>query len=467
MSSEWREVALIDVTQKIGSGATPKGGKEAYKEEGISLIRSQNVHDFKFSINGLAFIDEEQAYKLKNVIVEENDVLVNITGDSVARVCSAPKEFVPARVNQHVAIIRPDTAVLNWAFLKYFLLSPYQKAYLLTLSSSGATRNALTKSMLENLKINLPPLAEQKAIAGILGKLDDKIELNRQMNQTLEQIAQALFQSWFVDFDPVIDNALAQSGEIPEALAIKAEKRKAVLASSTNTSLPQELKALFPNSFTYNETLGKYIPEGWEVKSLYDSAEFVNGASFKSQFFTEKGEGYPIIKIAELKNGVSDQTKYTSQQMADKYFITEGDLLYSWSGSPDTSLNAFRWSGEDGWLNQHVFNVITSDACHKTYIYNLLTELKPMLIAIAKDKQTTGLGHVTVKDMKRMFIARPSENFNQIIEKSLLSLFEKSFAIQLQNKTLTQLRDVLLPQLISGKLSVPEAMLEVEKVVEG
>ena len=203
MSRGWKVYNLIDITSKIGSGATPKGGKEEYKDEGISLIRSQNVLDYTFTDDGLAFIDEEQAEKLKNVIIEENDVLINITGDSVARVCSVPKEYIPARVNQHVAILRANPELLDWAFLKYFLLTPFQKKQLLNLASSGATRNALTKSMLENFEINLPPLEEQKAIAHILGKLDDKIELNRQMNQTLEDMAQALFQSWFVDFDPV------------------------------------------------------------------------------------------------------------------------------------------------------------------------------------------------------------------------------------------------------------------------
>src|SRR5258706_16338327 len=104
--SERKEYKLKDITSKIGSGATPKGGGNNYKAKGISLIRSQNVLDFKFSYDGLAFIDDEQADDLKNVIVKEDDVLLNITGDSVARVCKVPKEILPARVNQHVVIIR-------------------------------------------------------------------------------------------------------------------------------------------------------------------------------------------------------------------------------------------------------------------------------------------------------------------------------------------------------------------------
>ena len=111
--SEWKEYKLKDLTTKIGSGATPTGGGNAYKLEGISLIRSQNVLDFRFSYDGLALIDNEQAYSLKNVIVTRNDVLLNITGDSVARVCKVPIEVLPARVNQHVAIIRADETKTN------------------------------------------------------------------------------------------------------------------------------------------------------------------------------------------------------------------------------------------------------------------------------------------------------------------------------------------------------------------
>jgi type I restriction enzyme S subunit len=108
MTQSWKLDILSNVCTKIGSGATPRGGKESYKKEGISLIRSQNILDFIFSNDGLAFIDESQAEKLDNVTIEARDVLLNITGDSVARVCQVPNEYIPARVNQHVAIVRAN-----------------------------------------------------------------------------------------------------------------------------------------------------------------------------------------------------------------------------------------------------------------------------------------------------------------------------------------------------------------------
>lgn len=183
MGGELQSLQLGTVCSKIGSGATPRGGKEAYRGGATSLIRSQNIYNDRFVHDGLAFIDDDQADELRNVVVEDGDVLLNITGDSVARCCQVDPAVLPARVNQHVAIIRPKTEILDPRFLRYSLVSPTMQARLLALASAGATRNALTKGMLEALDIAAPLLPEQRAIAHILGTLDDKIELNRRRNQ--------------------------------------------------------------------------------------------------------------------------------------------------------------------------------------------------------------------------------------------------------------------------------------------
>ncbi|HPT48537.1 MAG TPA: restriction endonuclease subunit S [Candidatus Rifleibacterium sp.] len=189
---------LGEIASKIGSGATPKGGSNSYKADGISLIRSQNVLDFKFSIEGLAYIDDEQADELKNVTVEENDILLNITGDSVARCCIVPRETLPARVNQHVAIIRVNYQKAHYRFIFYLLQE--MKAELLMQAEIGATRNALTKGMLESLPISIPSsLAVQKKIADVLTSLDDKIDLLHRQNKTLEAMGETLFRQWFVE----------------------------------------------------------------------------------------------------------------------------------------------------------------------------------------------------------------------------------------------------------------------------
>lgn len=153
----WGVRTLKDITTKIGSGATPKGGKESYRTSGIGLIRSQNVYDYKFDYGGLAFIDEVQATQLNNVTLEKGDVLLNITGASVARCCLLPSNLLPARVNQHVAIIRANRDLAQPSFVHDAMNEPRNKQRLLAIAYGGATREALTKEALENFTIPFAP----------------------------------------------------------------------------------------------------------------------------------------------------------------------------------------------------------------------------------------------------------------------------------------------------------------------
>lgn len=157
----WEQKSLGEITTKIGSGATPKGGKEAYQEEGITLIRSMNVHNGQFEYKDLAHISDEQASKLDNVTIEEDDVLLNITGASVARSCVVPNEILPARVNQHVCIIRCKDCIIP-EFLNKLLIDDNYQDLLWSIAGSGATRESITKQQVENLQIILPMLEIQK-----------------------------------------------------------------------------------------------------------------------------------------------------------------------------------------------------------------------------------------------------------------------------------------------------------------
>lgn len=195
MTSEWPVVKIGDICDKIGSGATPKGGKDSYCAEGISLIRSQNVLDFSFSDDGLAYINDEQARKLSNVEVKSGDVLLNITGDSVARVCIVEESYLPARVNQYVAIVRGNAKKVISSYLLYFL--QMEKPHLLQLASAGATRNALTKGMIEQLELALPPLDVQRRMVAILDALQQKIHTNNKINDNLYDLLQTVYQLQF------------------------------------------------------------------------------------------------------------------------------------------------------------------------------------------------------------------------------------------------------------------------------
>ena len=256
---------LGEVCTKIGSGATPRGGKKTYLQEGpFALIRSQNVYNDGFHREGLALISDEQADDLRNVEVLQEDVLLNITGDSVARVCQVDPAILPARVNQHVAIVRPDPTKLDARFLRYYLASPHVQSMLLSWADSGSTRKALTKQMIEFFEVSAPvDVSEQRAIAHILGTLDDKIELNRRMNETLEEMARALFKSWFVDFDPV-----------------RAKMGGRWRRGQSLPGMPADLYDLFPDRLVDSE-LGE-IPAGWEVGVLDDVIELLSGGTPKT-----------------------------------------------------------------------------------------------------------------------------------------------------------------------------------------
>lgn len=169
----WKKVSCKEIISKIGSGSTPLGGNKNYKSKGISFIRSLNVHNNKFINDGLVFIDEKQSEKLKNVNVEKDDILFNITGASVARSCIVPLNILPARVNQHVSIIRCNKEIIKPIFLCSQLTNIQYQSFLLKIAkNNGATREALTKEQLENLNIILPPIELQNKFADFVKQVD-------------------------------------------------------------------------------------------------------------------------------------------------------------------------------------------------------------------------------------------------------------------------------------------------------
>jgi type I restriction enzyme S subunit len=198
----WAESSLQNITSKIGSGATPRGGKAAYKEHGMSLIRSMNVHDRRFKEKNLALIDDEQAGKLNNVTLEKDDVLLNITGASVARCCVVPDEYLPARVNQHVSIIRVDTDIISPRFMCFLLTSTYYKNILLEVGGSGATREAITKVQLQNFVIKYPDTVEKQEgfldeLTGIESKSLKLQNIYTKKIHALNELKQSILQKAF------------------------------------------------------------------------------------------------------------------------------------------------------------------------------------------------------------------------------------------------------------------------------
>lgn len=194
----WELARLKDIATKIGSGATPRGGRGSYKNKGISLIRSMNVHNGVFRYEQLAYLDEWQAKQLDNVTVEENDVLINITGASVARSCIVPRDVLPARVNQHVSIIRLKKEKAIPEYINNVLTSNTFQTYLLSISGAGgATREAITKSQLQNLVVPLPPLDLQNQFTEIVTKTEEQKALVQKAIDETQYLFDSLMSEYF------------------------------------------------------------------------------------------------------------------------------------------------------------------------------------------------------------------------------------------------------------------------------
>jgi type I restriction enzyme S subunit len=406
------------------SGGTPFKGNDAFWSGSIPWVsakdmKSFRLHDAEDHISPLALGNGGK-------LVPAGTILLLVRGMTLHNdvpICMVTREMA---FNQDIKALRPAKNV-DGAFLAYWLLA-HKPDLLASVDHAGHGTGRLVTDTLKGRAVSLPSLAEQKAIAAVLGSLDDKIELNQRMNATLEAIARALFQSWFVDFDPV----------------------RAKLYGRKPVGIDAGTAAVFPATFQ-DSTLGP-IPTGWDAVPLYDTAQWVNGAAFRSEDFCAAGTGLPVIKIGELKDGIGAQTKWCQRDAGADKIIDKGDLLYSWSGSPDTSLEAFLWSGGRGLLNQHIFKVISPTAAEKRFVYYLLQYLRPLLVETARNKQTTGLGHVTIADMKRLLVCMPSKAVLTAFDRNIAPIFDKAFTNTLESRTLAALRDTLLPQLLSGEV---------------
>ena len=414
----WAVRSLSELTSKIGSGATPRGGKDAYKSEGITLIRSQNILDLKFEPKGLAFIDEGQANQLSNVEIQEEDVLINITGDSVARVCKVPSSYLPARVNQHVAIIRADRVESDPRFLEYLLVARANKGDLLGLASAGATRNALTKGMLENFRRSVPCPAEQKAIAAVLGSLDDKIELLREQNETLEALAQTLFKRWFIDFN-----------------------------------FPDE------NGNPYKDSDGKMepsafgeIPESWEVGSISLFANHI-----KNSVSPDKSPEtlYLHYSIPSFDDGMEPVQERGLEIKSNKYEVVASSILVS-KLNPGTPRIWQVQDVEENSICSTEFQVVKPQKDYFSFVYGAL-------MSSPVRRELTGRAHGTSSSHQRVspadifevpFPVSCDRRLEATFSETSHGLLIKAGENRAQIQTLTKLRDTLLPKLMKGELRV-------------
>lgn len=345
--------------------------------------------------------------------------------------------FVPpglvCALGQNLVLLRASGEKVFPPFLRWLVRGTEWWEQIGTFLNVGAVFDSLKCADIPNFRLPIPPLSEQRDIARILGTLDNKIELNRRMNETLEAMARALFKSWFVDFDPV---------------RAKAEKRQPVGVNA-------ETAALFPSLFE-ESPLG-LIPKGWHVKPLDEVAHFLNGLAL--QKFPPIGkDDLPVIKIAELRKGITETSGRASSGIDAKYIIEDGDVLFSWSGS----LEVVIWCGGRGALNQHLFKVTSVDY-PKWFYFHWVKEHLPDFQAIAAGKATT-MGHIQRHHLKAALVAVPPANLLKALDKIMMPIMERVVSSNLESHMLAALRDALLPKLLSGEIRVRAAEREVEQV---
>ena len=461
MSVDWSFVRLKDYCTKIGSGSTPRGGANVYLDSGnVCLIRSQNIYNDGFSENGLVFISDSDAEKLNNVEIELNDVLINITGDSVARVCLAPKDKLPARVNQHVAIIRTVKNELDPKFVRYFLTDRNTQNHLLTLAGTGATRNALTKGMLEEFLVPKPDILIQKKISKILSDLDEKIHLNNQINQTLESIAQTIFKSWYIDFDPVRAKIAAKlEGADPEiaAMCVISGKSEAELKKMPEDDFAelQATAVLFPDELVESE-LGE-VPRGWEVTRFN---------KIILQYIDNRGktpptqiDGIPLLEVKHLPEGSLNPDLNTEKRVSLETFnnwfrahLQEDDLIISTVGTigrlciipADKKLT----------IAQNILGLrFEKDEVNPLFMYYQMDSCKFRNDVNAR-LVITVQASIKRKDLETIDLLKPDINIQNVFAEKI-----KPFVLSQQSDEslkLIDIRDTLLPKLLSGEVSVED-----------
>lgn len=423
----WEKVKLGDVCTKIGSGATPKGGATVYIDKGTTFIRSQNVYNLLFDYGGLVFINDEAARKLNGVTIEENDILLNITGDSVARTCLVPVELIPARVNQHVAIVRPKSEILNPFFLNYYLASPFMQSFMLGLAvGKGASRNAMTKDMIAGFEVPCPPMEIQQNIVDILKPYDSLIKNNQKQIKLLEEAAQRLYKEWFVDLRFPGHEDVAIVDGVPEG---------------------------WKRSFIA-EIVGYEIGGGWGEESLTEKCD-------KPAYVIRGTDLYGIThgNISEIPFRYHAANNLKSRKLID------GDIIFEVSGGSKTEGVARTVLIRDALLNFWGRSVMCASFCklvrvkdtrQAQLLFNTLQYMRASGKTTEYDKRSaSSIVNYRWKDfLENETILIPNDElllkYNAVAENMYRLILQKSIIIEKAKEA----RDRLLSKLMSGELGV-------------
>ena len=405
---EWKEYKISDIIDDISMG--PFGSnikRENYVDFGVPYLNGSNLSSYKLNEDSFYYVTEDKAKSLGRCVAKRGDIIVTHRG-TIGQISYIPYDSMydtyltgnsQFRVSFNNSLIRPDFLVY------YFHTRIGQHKLLSNASQVGVPALARPTSTFKELTISIPPLNVQNHIMDIILSIDNKIECNNRINENLEQQAQALFKSWFVDFDPFKDQPFVES------------------------------------------ELGM-IPQGCDVKSLSEIADYVNGLAMQ-KFRPEEGEvGLPVLKIKELGQGRLDEKSElcSPSLIGGKYIINDGDIIFSWSGT----LMVKVWCGGKCGLNQHLFVVLPKEL-PKWFVFQWTKYHLDNFIHIAQDKAVT-MGHIKRGELDKAKVIIPNMDALSKIDAIIAPIFDNIVSNEIESRRLAELRDALLPKLMSGEI---------------
>ncbi|HGF7510033.1 TPA: restriction endonuclease subunit S [Vibrio cholerae] len=468
-----QELVVLGIIEKPldgnHGGIHPKSSD--YVESGIPFVMASDLINGHVDTVNCKFISEEQAKTLRKGFAKEGDVLLShkATIGRTAIVGKLDTEFVV--LTPQVTYYRvKDRSKLNPQYLKYYFDSAAFQTLFEQWAGGGSTRLYLGITGQMKLPIELPDVNTQNLIVDVVNSFDQKITLNRQINQTLEQMAQTLFKSWFVDFDPVIDNALDAGNPIPDELQHRAEARNTVRESEGFKPLPDDVRQLFPDAFEESE-LG-WVPKGWDVKTCEEISTRIGmgpfGSNIKVSTFVDNG--IPVISGTHLKSVLLNDHSYNfiTEEHAQKLknsAVYRGDIVFTHAGNigqvaliPDESeYESYMISQRQFYLRPDPSQVKSSYIVH--YFHSHLGQHK-----LLSNASQTGVPSIArpSSHLKGIALVIPSNEVQESFDSLVTRWNEKTMRTRNNIDLLTKLRDTLLPKLISGELRLDDIELAVE-----
>lgn len=423
MKSDWKLLTLGDVTT-WSSGGTPKKDNPEYWNGDIPWISANSMHSTRLGASDIKIT--QLGLDAGSRLAESGSVLLLVRGGALHNRIPVGIATRDVAFNQDVKSLKAKIEFITPWYLLFWLMAHERFLLSSVVEYTGIGAGKLDTRRMQSLPFWVPPPNQLSAIESFAKSLDDRIALLRETNATLEAIAQALFKSWFVDFDPVHARA---RGEQPAGLA-------------------PEVAALFPDSF--EESALGMVPKGWQAEPLDEIADFLNGLALQ-KYPPEGDETLPVIKIAQLRKGDTVGADRASRNIKPEYIIQNGDVLFSWSGSLEVEV----WCGGEGALNQHLFKV-TSQRFQKWFYLRWTKTHLTNFKHIAASKATT-MGHIQRKHLTEAMVVVPSSQVLAEADKIFGPLLDQWINNAEQAQTLANLRDTLLPRLISGQLRLPDA----------